>query len=129
MPGGPDLMTGSLAFHGTLLTPLEALIIYHHLHSLCPTLLYRLLSSLMTGRGTDPSFVVAVGPCLVFTGERDERNSQRGQFFFFERRFWGGVVLSVFGRTGLDHAISNSPRLAFPHLSCGRAAKVWVHMR
>ena len=39
-----------------MLTPLEALILHHHLLSLCLTLLYRLLSSLTTGKGTDPLF-------------------------------------------------------------------------
>jgi len=98
MPSGPDLITGSLAFHGSMLTPLEALILHHHLLSLCLTLLYRLLSSLTTGKGTDPLFH---GGRRILSGiqqaKGDERKSQRNAvgFFFFERRFWGGVILSL----------------------------------
>ena len=70
----------------------------NHLHSLCLTRLCRLLSSLTTEKGTDPSCTLLVERCLVFTGERVERDSTTGNairfFFLFERRFWGGVVLS-----------------------------------
>lgn len=118
MPGGPDFIRGSLAFHGY--------IFYHGcqhhdvcrhcspptVHTLCLTPLYRLLSSLTTGKGTDPPFTVVLGPCLVFTDEKDDRNSLRGPFFFpLPKKVLGWCYSPCFYSNWIGQEISISQRL------------------